>query len=155
MGRLKAGEKAPDFALPDAEGKMRRLAEFLGKKLVLYFYPKDDTPGCTVEACDFTARQDKILAAGAAVVGVSPQDGKSHQKFISKYGLKHLLLCDTDHAVAEKYGVWGKKKFMGREYMGIERSTFVIDEKGRIRRAMYGVNPAGHADGILEILAGK
>ena len=152
MAMLRDGEKAPDFSMPDAQGKTHKLAEFKGKKLVLYFYPKDDTPGCTVEACDFTARLEQVKAAGAVVVGVSPDDGKSHEKFISKFKLGHLLLSDTDHTVAEKYGVWGKKKFMGREYMGINRSTFVIDEKGKIVQAMYGIHPAGHADEILKIL---
>lgn len=153
--KLGVGQKAPDFSLPDQSGKAHALADFAGKKLVLYFYPKDDTPGCTVEACDFTARHERILAAGAQVVGVSPDDGKSHGKFIAKFKLKLPLLCDVDHVVASKYGAWGKKKFMGREYMGIIRSTFVIDGKGKILRAMYGVKADGHADEILQILGGK
>ncbi len=147
---------APAFSLPDQDGKTRKRSDFKGKALVLYFYPKDDTPGCTVEACDFSARMGKMTEAGAVVVGISPQDGASHRRFIAKYKLKLMLLCDTDHAVAEKYVCWGKKKFMGREYDGIIRSTFVIDGKGKIARAMYGVSPTGHADEIIQFLgAGK
>jgi peroxiredoxin Q/BCP len=151
-GKLKDGDLAPDFELPDAEGKKTRLRDFAGKKLVLYFYPKDDTPGCTVEACDFSARLGRLEGAGAAVVGVSPDDAASHLKFISKYKLRHLLLSDPEHKAAQAYGAWGEKKFMGKSFAGIRRSTFVIGADGRIAHALYDVNPAGHADQILKML---
>ncbi|MCL6088792.1 MAG: thioredoxin-dependent thiol peroxidase [Candidatus Marsarchaeota archaeon] len=150
--KLKDGDMAPEFELTDAQGGTRRLSEFAGKKLVLYFYPKDDTPGCTVEACDFTARLGQMEKAGAIVVGVSPDGAESHARFAAKYKLRHLLLSDPKHEAAQAYGAWGDKKFMGKSFAGIRRSTFVIDGKGRVAHALYDVSPAGHAEQILQLL---
>ncbi len=150
--KLKDGDTAPDFELEDTQGGMHRLSEFAGKKLVLYFYPKDDTPGCTIEACDFTARRGQMEKAGAIVVGVSPDGAQSHAKFEAKYKLRHLLLSDPEHKAAQMYGAWGEKKFMGKSFAGIRRSTFVIGADGRIAHALYDVSPAGHAEQILKML---
>ena len=146
---LHEGMKAPAFELADAEGKTHRLADYKGKTVVLYFYPKDDTPGCTVEACDFRDKHAEAAKKGAIILGVSPDTAESHQKFAKKYSLPFPLLIDPGHAVAVKYGVWSKKKLMGREYEGINRSTFVIGPDGKIKKAMYGVNPLGHAGDVL------
>ncbi len=146
---LKEGMKAPAFSLADAHGKSYKLADYAGKTVVLYFYPKDDTPGCTTEACEFRDRKEEAAKKGVVVLGVSPDDAGSHTKFASKYSLNFPLLIDMGHALADKYGVWGKKKFMGKEFEGINRSTFVIGPDGKIKRAMYGVNPLGHAADVL------
>lgn len=146
---LEEGTKAPAFSLQDAQGKTHKLAEYRGKTIVLYFYPKDDTPGCTIEACDFRDLGKEAEKKGVVVLGVSPDDAASHQKFAKKYSLPFPLLIDPGHEIALKYGVWGKKKFMGREYEGIKRSTFIIGPDGKIKRAMYGVNPLGHAGDVL------
>ncbi|MFH1095442.1 MAG: thioredoxin-dependent thiol peroxidase [Candidatus Micrarchaeota archaeon] len=149
---LEEGAKAPSFSLPDASGKIHRLEDYKGKTLVLYFYPKDDTPGCTVEACGFRDAERRIAEKGALVLGVSPDDAASHVKFAKKYSLPFTLLSDAAHQAAEKYGAWGKKKSMGREFEGIIRSTFVIGPDGKIRTAIYGVKPDGHAQEIMEKL---
>lgn len=147
---LKAGDAAPDFSLLADDGSTVTLSGLRGKKVVLYFYPKDDTPGCTMEACNFRDNLGMLTARGAVVLGVSPQDVKSHVRFKNKYGLTFPLLADTEHAVAEAYGAWGKKKQCGREYMGILRTTFLIDEKGVITRVFEKVKVSGHA---LEVAA--
>lgn len=149
---LKIGDKAPDFSMINNEGKTISLADFQGKKVVLYFYPKDDTPGCTKEACSFRDVYDDILERGAVVIGVSPDSQSSHEKFRAKYGLPFHLLSDVDHTVSEAYGVWGEKNMMGKTYMGVIRSTFILDEQGIILKAFPKVNPDNHGEEILESL---
>lgn len=149
---LVAGDEAPDFALPDADGNTVRLSDYRGRKVVLYFYPKDDTPGCTQEACSFRDNLARLTSAGAVVLGVSPDTPKSHRKFADKYGLPFPLLSDVGASVAQTYGVWVKKNRYGREYMGIERTTFVIDEAGRIHRVFPKVKVAGHVEEVLAAL---
>ncbi len=150
MFHLKEGDAAPDFAAPNEKGEIVRLSDFKGKKLVLYFYPKDDTPGCTAEACSLRDGYSQFVSKGYAILGVSPDSAKKHVKFIEKYNLPFSLLADEDHAVAEAYGVWGPKKFMGRTYDGIHRTTFVIDENGRIERIITKVDTENHAAQLLE-----
>lgn len=147
-----AGILAPDFELQDENGKERRLSEFRGKPVVLYFYPKDDTPGCTTEACSFRDAYADYTAAGVTVLGVSPDAPKSHTKFKEKFSLPFTLLADTDHKVAEAYGVWGRKKFMGREYDGVFRTTFLIDPDGKIMKVFENVKPEGHSQEVLATL---
>lgn len=149
---LKAGEKAIDFKLITAEHKEVGLSDFKGKKVVLYFYPKDDTSGCTREACGFRDVYDYILEAGAVVIGISPDGEKSHDKFRNKYNLPFYLLSDEDHKVAELYGVWGEKKMYGKAYMGIIRSTFIIDEEMTIQKVFPKVSPEKHAEEVLDLL---
>jgi peroxiredoxin Q/BCP len=149
VANLKEGNKAPDFKVPDADGKIVRLKDLKGKKVVLYFYPKDDTPGCTKEACAFRDSFSKFKRRGIEVLGVSLDNEKSHQKFAKKFDLPFRLLADTDRAVSEKYGTYGKKKFMGREYMGVNRMTFLIDEKGKIKKIYQKVKPEEHAEEVL------
>ncbi len=144
---------APDFALPAAPGETVSLAALKGKKVVLYFYPKDDTPGCTKEACNFRDVIADIEATGAVVLGVSPDDTASHEKFQRKFHLPFKLLADTDHAVAEAYGVWKEKNNYGKKYMGIERTTFLIDSAGRIARIFPRVKVDQHHHEVLEALA--
>lgn len=151
---ISAGIPAPDFSLADENGTVRTLAEFRGKPVVLYFYPKDDTPGCTKEACSFRDGYGAYVRAGVVVLGISPDDSKSHTKFKEKFSLPFPLLADTDHAIAEAYGVWGLKKFSGREYYGVFRTTFLIDSEGVIARVLENVNPEGHAEEVLGILTG-
>ena len=146
------GEPAPDFALPSDDGTTVSLAELRGKPVVLYFYPKDDTPGCTAQACGIRDAWDAFRERGAVVLGVSPQDERSHRRFKEKHRLPFTLLSDTDHDVSERYGVWVEKNSYGRKSMGIKRSTFVIDEEGNVVRALYGVKPEGHAALVLEAL---
>ena len=146
------GTLAPDFELTSDTGERVKLSELRGKPVVLYFYPKDDTPGCTTEACEFRDAYDVFRERGAEVLGVSPDDVTSHEKFKTKYQLPFTLLADPEHEVAEKYGVWGERKFAGKTYMGINRSTFVIDADGKIARAMLGIKPAGHATAVLDSL---
>ncbi len=143
------GALAPDFALPDENGTMRRLSEYRGRPVVLYFYPKDDTPGCTTEACNFRDDYSAYQQAGVTILGVSPDTVKSHAKFKAKHGLPFPLLADVDHKVCELYGVWGRKKFMGREYDGVFRTTFVIDPQGKIVRVFENVKPAEHSAEVL------
>ena len=149
MSTIEIGKKAPAFSGNDQNGVKRTLKEFAGKKLVLYFYPKDDTPGCTAEACDLRDNYKKFIAAGYAIVGVSPDEEKKHQKFISKYELPFDLLADTDHSIAEAFGVWVEKSMYGRQYMGIARTTFVIDENGKIQDIIAKVNTKDHSSQIL------
>lgn len=146
------GDRAPDFTLPDAAGNAVRLSDFRGRKVVLYFYPKDDTPGCTAEACGFRDTHDRIGSKNAVVVGVSPDPAESHRRFAETFGLPFLLLSDPDHAVAERYGAWGEKTLHGKTAMGILRSTFLIDEEGRIARVFRQVLPDGHAAEVLSAL---
>lgn len=149
---IEPGALAPDFELQDSTGQNRRLSEFRGRKVVLYFYPKDDTPGCTKEACSFRDNLERIANLGAVVVGVSPDRVESHGRFAAKYGLSFPLLADSDARVAQAYGVWVKKSMYGREYMGIERTTFVIDEGGVVRRVFPKVKVAGHVDEVVRAL---
>ena len=149
---LSPGDEAPPFALRSDSGETVSLAALRGRKVVLYFYPKDDTPGCTVQACEFRDHWDAVQKAGAVVYGVSPDEVDSHRKFSRKFSLPFPLLADPDHAVAERYGAWGEKSRYGRKYLGILRTTFVIDEKGRIRRVFERVKPKGHATEVLEAL---
>lgn len=147
---LKAGDRAPEFSAPDQNGKTLTLKDFAGKKLVLYFYPKDDTPGCTAEACSLRDNYNTLLKQGYSILGVSPDNEKKHQKFIEKYELPFDLLADTDNAVALAYGVWVEKSMYGRKYMGIARTTFIIDEKGIISEVIEKVDTAKHAGQILK-----
>ena len=141
---LSKGDAAPDFELQDADGKTWKLTDLRGQKVILYFYPADDTPGCTAQACDFRDSFRDLEAAGYLVLGVSPQGADSHHAFAGKYSLNFPLLIDEDHAVAERYGVWGESKFYKNVFLGIKRSTFVIDEQGLIEEAQYGVKAKGH-----------
>ena len=152
MTVIEEGSPAPDFELPNDAGETVRLSDLRGKPVVLYFYPKDDTPGCTTQACGIRDAYREFEQAGAIVLGVSPDDERSHDTFRKKYELPFNLLADTDHAVAEQYGVWGEKKFMGRTYMGINRSTFVIDADGTVKKVFPNVKPAEHADDVLSVL---
>lgn len=154
MVTLKEGNKAPDFTLPDAHGKKVKLSDFKGKKVILYFYPRDNTPGCTQEACDFRDRNENFEKANTVVIGVSPDTEKSHQGFLSKHDLPFILLADTDKKVAEKYGVFKEKNMYGKKVMGIERSTFMIDEAGKLVKAMRKVKVKGHADQVLDMVQG-
>ncbi len=155
MDKVQVEKRAPDFTLPDEYGKSIKLSGFRGKKVILYFYPKDDTPGCTTQACGFRDSYEEIQEKNAVVIGVSPDDAKSHQKFRTKYNLPIVLLCDTDHAVAEKYGVWGKKSFMGKEYTGIIRSHFVIDEQGKVVDAQVDVKAKDSPTLALQTISGS
>ena len=139
MAKLQKGDKAPDFDTKDADGNEVKLSDLRGKKVVLYFYPKDDTPGCTKQACSFRDSYSQVQAENAVVLGVSPDSAESHEKFIGKFSLPFPLLLDEDHAIAEAYGTWGEKKNFGKTYMGIIRSHFVIDEEGNIADAKYNV----------------
>lgn len=148
------GQPAPEFAAKDQDGNTVSLVGLRGKKVILYFYPKDDTPGCTKEACGF---RDQIAAfdeANAVVLGVSPDDEASHRKFIAKFDLPFRLLADPDHAVCEAYGVWQEKSMYGKKYMGVVRSTFVIDERGVLEREERGVKVDGHVEAMLEAVGG-
>ena len=150
---IEEGQEAPDFELTSDTGERVRLSQFRGKPVVLYFYPKDDTPGCTAQACGIRDTYEDFEQQGAVVLGVSPDDESSHVKFKQKYGLPFTLLADPDHEVADKYGVWGERKYMGKTYWGVERSTFLIDEEGRIAKIMRRVKPDTHADRVLAALA--
>jgi peroxiredoxin Q/BCP len=150
---IEEGKPAPDFALNSDAGETVKLSDLRGKPVVLYFYPKDDTPGCTTQACGIRDVYAEFERAGAVVLGVSPDSEASHVKFREKYDLPFALLADPEHEVAELYGVWGEKKYMGRTYMGVSRSTFVIAEDGTVKRAMLNVKPDSHADDVLAVLA--
>ena len=150
---VEAGDNAPDFELESDAGVPVRLSALRGKPVVLYFYPKDDTPGCTLQASDIRDAWGEFEAREAVVLGVSPDSVASHERFRSKYGLPFTLLADPDHEVAELYGVWGEKSYAGKTYMGIERSTFVIDAGGMVSSVMRGVKPDAHADDVLAVLA--
>jgi thioredoxin-dependent peroxiredoxin len=146
---IEEGKPAPDFELQSDSGDTVRLSDLRGKTVVLYFYPKDDTPGCTTEACEFRDAYDRYRERGIEILGVSPDDVASHRKFKSKYELPFTLLADPDHRTAEAFGVWGERSYAGKAYMGITRSTFIIDENGNVARAMLGIKPAGHAAAVL------
>ena len=150
---IKEGSTAPAFKTNDANGETVSLKDLRGQKVVLYFYPKDDTPGCTKEACSFRDAFAKYKKRGITVLGVSPDSEASHKKFETKYKLPFTLLADKDHAIADAYGVWGEKKFMGRTYMGIHRTTLLIDEKGKIKKVFEKVKPEDHASEVLEAFA--
>lgn len=147
--RVGAGDPAPDFNLPAAPGKTARLADFAGKKLVLFFYPKDDTSVCTREALDFSDMQSRFSRQGTSILGVSRDPVEKHQKFIAKHGLKTKLASDEEGAMCEAYGVWGEKTLYGRKYMGIIRTTFLIDAEGVIREVWRNVRVPGHAEAVL------
>jgi thioredoxin-dependent peroxiredoxin len=149
---IEEGKPAPDFALQSDSGETVTLSELRGKPVVLYFYPKDDTPGCTTQACGIRDSYGEFQRAGAVVLGVSPDDERSHVKFREKYELPFTLLADPDHAVAEEYGVWGEKKYMGRSYMGVNRSTFVIDADGTVVHVIPKASPKTHDDQVLKAL---
>jgi len=152
MAKLEAGGKAPDFSLPDQDGKSVALKDFKGATVVVYFYPADDTPGCTKEACQFNENLSAFSRAGATVVGISPDRAEKHTKFRTKYGLTFPLLSDPSHGVMEAYGAWGEKTMYGKKTTGTIRSTFLIDAKGTIARAWYNVRADGHAAKVLEEL---
>lgn len=149
---LKEGSKAIDFQLKDQNGKAHKLSDYKGKNIVLYFYPKDDTPGCTMEACSFRDNYNDFKKKGAIVIGVSVDDEKSHKKFVDKYKLPFILLADPEKDVVQKYDVWGEKSFMGRKYMGTTRATFVIDKDFKIKKIFPKVSVPGHVDEIIKIL---
>ncbi|HEY1318016.1 MAG TPA: thioredoxin-dependent thiol peroxidase [Gaiella sp.] len=149
---IEEGTPAPDFALTSDTGDAIALSSLRGKPVVLYFYPKDDTPGCTTQACGIRDAWGAFEDAGAVVLGVSPDDKASHARFRQKYDLPFTLLADTDHEVADAYGVWGEKTYAGKTYMGVHRSTFVIDADGNVASVFRDVKPAEHADQVLEAL---
>ncbi len=150
MKKLKVGDKAPDFNLPGSDGKIYSLNDFRGKKLILYFYPKDMTPGCTTQACNLNENLSRLTKEGYTVVGISPDSVKSHQKFIEKHHLGFLLLSDENKEAVNAYGVWGPKKFMGRTYEGIHRTTFIINEDGIISGIIDKPKVKEHAEEILQ-----
>ena len=150
MITLKEGDKAPDFTGIDQDGKKVKLSSFKGKKVILYFYPKDLTSTCTVQACNLRDNYAKLTKKGYVVIGVSPDDVKSHQKFIEKNELPLLLIADTTQEILNAYGVWGEKSMYGRKYMGVHRTTFVIDEKGKIERVILKPKSSQHAEEILK-----
>ena len=152
---IEEGTTAPDFELKTDSGETIRLSDLRGKQVVLYFYPKDDTPGCTTQACGIRDSYDAFAERGAVVLGVSPDSETSHVKFKEKYGLPFTLLADPEHKVADEYGTWVEKKNYGKTYMGIERSTFVIDGDGRIAKVMRRVKPDTHAEKVLAALPGS
>ncbi len=152
--KLHVGDPAPDFELPSDGGQTVKLSDLRGKRVVLYFYPKDDTPGCTTQACGFRDAYPQIEEQNAVVLGISPDGVKSHQKFKTKYNLPFMLLADEDHAVAEAYGVWGKKTMAGREYMGIIRSHFVVDANGKLADAQIEVSPTDSVQRAMQFIHG-
>jgi peroxiredoxin Q/BCP len=149
---ISANIPAPEFSLLDETGALRKLSDFRGQAVVLYFYPKDDTPGCTTEACAFRDDYSTYADAKVTILGVSPDSPKSHTKFKEKYHLPFSLLADEEHSVCELYGVWGLKKFMGKEYIGVQRTTFVIGPDGKIVKVFEGVKPDGHSAEVLAAL---
>src|SRR5690349_10683647 len=155
MPMLQEGQKAPGFSLADQHGKTWSLTDLRGKNVVVYFYPKDDTPGCTVEACGFRDLYKDLEDAGAVVLGLSPDDTKSHKKFADKYQLPFTLLSDEGHKVAEAYGAWGEKNNYGKKYMGILRSTFLVGPDGGVKKAWPKVSPAGHNAEVLAAIRGE
>jgi peroxiredoxin Q/BCP len=154
MGKLAAGDKAPAFSLPDQDGTTVSLKDFAGQQVVIYFYPKDDTPGCTKEACQFNDNLHAFAAAKVPVLGISGDSAERHRKFREKYGLTFPLLTDADHTVGEAYGAWGEKTLYGKKSIGVIRSTFLIGADGTIVRPWYHVKADGHAAKVLEALAG-
>lgn len=150
--KIVKGLAAPNFSLQDETGVIRGLADYHGRKIILYFYPKDDTPGCTTEACNFRDDYNAYVEKDVIILGISPDSVTSHKKFKDKFKLPFPLLADEQHAVSEAYSVWGKKKFMGKEYLGVLRTTFVIDEKGIVTHIFEDVKPSQHSAEILEAL---
>jgi peroxiredoxin Q/BCP len=148
-----AGDAAPDFTLPDQNGKEVSLADLKGETVVLYFYPRADTPGCTTQACGIRDRRADYKRAGARVIGVSPDPVEAVEKFAGKFDLDFTLLADADHAVAERYGTWVEKSMYGKKYMGVQRATFIVDPEGKIAKAFPKVSPKTHDDVVLEALA--
>ena len=148
--KIKVGDTAPQFESTDQDGKKVKLSDFKGKKVVLYFYPKDNTPGCTIEACNLRDNFSQFMSRGYEILGVSSDSEKSHQKFIEKYDLPFRLLADTDKSIHEKYGTWVEKSMYGKKYMGTARITFVIDEDGKIEKIIEKVNTKEHASQILD-----
>ena len=155
MATLAVGDKAPAFALKDQHGKLVRLSSFKGKRVVVYFYPKADTPGCTQQSCNLQDAFPQLKKLKAAVVGISPDPVEKQLKFADKYGLKFQLLSDTDHAAAEAWGVWGEKSLYGRKFMGIVRSAFVVDEKGKLAGVFYKVSPKNTVSSAEKVLRGE
>lgn len=147
--KLKEGDKAPDFTLPDQEGRAHKLSDYKGKWILVYFYPKDNTPGCTMEACALRDHIESIEKNGAVVLGISTDSIKSHEGFAKKYKLPFTILADDEKKVVNLYGVWGKKKFMGREYMGTSRTSFLISPKGKIAKVYEGVKPLSHPKEVI------
>ena len=152
MNELSEGQKAPEFTANDQNGKSISLSNLAGKSIILYFYPKDDTPGCTAEACSFRDNYESLLAEGFEVLGVSTDDEKSHLKFIGKYNLPFSLIADTDKKIVEAYGVWVEKNMYGKKYMGVSRKTFIIDKNGMIRKVIDKVDTKNSSAQVLEIL---
>lgn len=152
MNMVEIGQTVPDFELAASNGEKVKLSDFQGKNVVVYFYPKDMTPGCTTEACDFRDQHESFAELDAVILGVSPDPVESHKKFIDKHDLPFLLLADDDHQVAEAFGVWKLKKNFGKEYMGIERSTFVIDKEGKLAKAWHKVKVKGHVEEALNFI---
>jgi peroxiredoxin Q/BCP len=152
VAEIREGDPAPDFELESDSGERVKLSDLRGKQVVLYFYPKDDTPGCTTQACGIRDVYGEFEREGAVVLGVSPDDAASHVTFKEKFELPFTLLADDDHAVSEQYGVWAEKSYMGKTYMGIDRSTFVIDADGTVKKVMRKVKPDSHADDVLATL---
>ncbi len=152
---ISANQPAPDFSLPDETGKVRTLKEFRGQPVVLYFYPKDDTPGCTKEACNFRDDYHIYQENGVVILGISPDSAESHTKFKNKFSLPFTLLADEGHKVCDAYGVWGPKKMMGKEYEGVYRTTFLIGPDGNIIKVFENVKPDGHSTEVLEALKAK
>lgn len=150
MSTIEIGQVAPDFTLPASTGENLKLSDFRGKNVVLYFYPKDNTPGCTTQACGFRDLHAAFADANAVILGVSPDPIKSHEKFISKFELPFILLADTEHEVCEQFGVWKEKNMYGKKYWGVERTTFLIDKDGNIAKVYPKVKVAGHVDQVLE-----
>ena len=147
---LEIGTQAPPFKIEDSQGIMHSLTDYEGQTIVLYFYPKDDTPGCTKEACSFRDSYQDFKLAGVEVIGISPDSTQSHNKFADKYELPFILLSDPDHKVCKAYGVWGLKKYMGREYEGVYRTTYIIGPTGEIKRVFENVKPSDHSQAVLE-----
>ena len=150
---LEAGQEAPDFALPDQDGELVKLSELRGQTVVLYFYPRADTPGCTIQACGVRDRSGEYAEAGARVIGVSPDEVDAVKKFADKFDLDFTLLADADHAVADAYGTWQEKSLYGRKYMGVARATYLIDAEGKIAKVFPKVSPKTHDDVVLDALA--
>ena len=151
--KLKVGETAPHFSLPSSSGETVKLNALKGQKVVIFFYPKDDTPGCTIEACEFRDKSDEISAQGTKVLGISPDNLESHDKFISKFNLNFELLADEDNTVATDYGAWGEKNMYGKVTIGMKRMTFLVDEEGNIEKIWGKVTPEGHAQQIIDTIS--
>jgi peroxiredoxin Q/BCP len=151
MGQLKEGSKAPIFEGIDQDGKTIKLTDYTGKKVILYFYPKDNTPGCTAEACNLRDNYESLIKKGFVVIGVSPDSEKSHKGFAGKYSLPFTLIADTSQKIMNDYGVWGEKKMYGKSYMGVLRTTFIIDEKGILEKIIEKVDTAGHTEQIFKL----